>query len=150
MQRCELVLTPDGAQSFHTQDGTVSQPIALRDLIFPPQRLDGSTGTDLCRLCFLPQHFNLIQVLMLVVKLAPVRESPYLSIFPDSARHHLQIVCQPGRSKTPDAFLPQNTATVLFAALLTLPEQRGRFHPGCLYRLQRHAMAVIDDLNAAL
>src|SRR6266446_10948996 len=50
VQRFELALTPDGAQPFHAQDGTVSQLIALRRLTFPPQCLDGSTGTDLCRL----------------------------------------------------------------------------------------------------
>ena len=47
MQRFELALTPDGAQSFHTQDGTVRQLAALRRLLFPPQRLDDSTGLDL-------------------------------------------------------------------------------------------------------
>src|SRR6266511_861991 len=49
MERFELALAPDGAQSFHTQDGAVNQLTALRRLIFPPQRLDGATGTDLCR-----------------------------------------------------------------------------------------------------
>src|SRR5712691_6473879 len=110
MERFELALAPDGAQSFHAQDGTLSQRMALRRLTFSPQRLDSSTGTDLCRRCFLPQHFHLIQVLLLVVKLAPGKERPYLAIFADPARHHLQSVCQPGGRESPDVFLPQDTA----------------------------------------
>src|SRR5437762_3000741 len=88
--------------------------------------------------CVMPGH--LIQVPLLVIKMAPVEESPYLSICTGPARHHLQRVRQPGRRKTPDTFLPQGTATVLLAVLLALPEQRSRFHPGGLYCLQRHAI----------
>src|SRR5712691_9881162 len=150
MERFELALAPDGAQSFHAQDGTLSQRMALRRLTFSPQRLDSATGTDLCRRCFLPPHFHLIQVLVLVVKLTPVKERPYFAVFAGPARHHLQSVCQPGCRKTPDAFLPQDTAPVLLAPLLTLPEQRGRFHPGGLHSFQRHAMAIIHDLDRTL
>src|SRR5262245_45548621 len=36
MQRFQLAFAPDGAQSFHTQDGTMSQRTALRCLLSPP------------------------------------------------------------------------------------------------------------------
>src|SRR5215475_1277580 len=49
MQRFQLTLAPDSAQSFHAQDGTMSQFTAFRRLLSLPQCLDGATGTDFCR-----------------------------------------------------------------------------------------------------